>query len=74
MISAQEEQIAELRRYAGLLSKDEDAPQKKIAALEAENTRLKAEIGRARQLLSDAERTKARELELEQEGWFGFYI
>jgi len=63
----QEERIAELRRYAGLLSKDDDTPQKRIVDLEGENARLKAELGRARQQLSDAERTKEHEKELEAE-------
>lgn len=63
----QQDQITELRRYAGLLSKDEDAPQQRIAALEGENTRIKAELGRARQLLNEAERSKGRESSLEEE-------
>lgn len=39
-----------------------------MAALETENARLKVEVGRARQLLNEAERSKGREVQLEEEG------
>lgn len=47
---------------------DDDSPQKRAALLESENVRLKAELGRARQLINEADRTKDREKELEERG------